>query len=321
MSTSSGNSQPTIDIGGSQMNIDFDGQLRKAFAHQADFPKELAYTSNMDKWGKIADGSYQTFHEMEIINATCKDIVSQMPSGTKIIDLGAANSAKYEPYVREFIAQGKVCTYIPLDIANASLGEQVERAKAKFPGMASFGLWGSFQHGDAHFEQIQPARLFLSLGSIFYNGPIEVAVDRCQNFRRHLGPSDRLIVGQDAPIDGENASTLAAYNTSEYDAFFTGYLNAIQDEAGIVADVKQAWSVESLLDDAMHYFDVTAQHDMVCKKFDNFLVPAGTVYKMFKSWKRSEANIRQISEKEGLSVTLIGQSKNSGMRQYMVQNK
>ncbi|KAH6887050.1 hypothetical protein B0T10DRAFT_406931 [Thelonectria olida] len=319
MAANTGN-QVTIDIGGSTFTMDFEGQLRKALNHKADFPKELAYTSNMVKWAKIADGSYQTSDEMSIIEATAKEVVSQMPSGTNIIDLGAANSAKYEPYVREFLAQGKTCTYIPLDIENSSLAAQVGRAKAKFPGLASYGIWGSFQHGDDYFKQIPPARLFLSLGSIFYNGPDEVAEERCQNFRRHLKPSDRLIVGQDGPSGLQTTNVTDPYNTKEYKAFFTGYLMAIQAEAGINADVNKAWSFKSMTDNTKHYFNVTAKHDMVCTKYEGFTIKAGTTYQMFKSWKRTEADISQISAKNGLTVKLLGKAKNSGMRQFLVQN-
>lgn len=64
--------QLTVDIGGGAFTMDFESQLRAAFAHKGDFPKELAYTSNMDKWAKVADGSYQTSHEISIIEATAK---------------------------------------------------------------------------------------------------------------------------------------------------------------------------------------------------------------------------------------------------------
>jgi uncharacterized SAM-dependent methyltransferase len=314
------NNPVTIDIGGSTFTMDFEGQLRKALNHQADFPKELAYTSNMAKWAKIADGSYQTSDEISIIEATAKEVVSQMPSETNIIDLGAANSAKYEPYVREFLAQGKTCTYIPLDIENSSLAAQVGRARAKFPGLASYGIWGSFQHGDAYFKEIPPARLFLSLGSIFYNGPDEVAEERCENFRRHLNSSDRLIVGQDGPSALETTNAADPYNTKEYTAFFTGYLQAIQAEAGINVDVNEAWSFKSMTDKTKHYFSVTAKFDMVCFEYDDFVIEAGTTYQMFKSWKRSEAEIYQITEKKGLTAKLLGKAENSGMRQFLIKN-
>ncbi|KAK7409150.1 hypothetical protein QQX98_008643 [Neonectria punicea] len=225
-----------IDIGGSQLNLTFKDQLLKAFVCKADFPKEVAYTTGMDKWVDIADRSYQTSDEMSIIEATAEEVVSQLPSGTKIIDLGAANSRKFEPYAREFLKQGKTCVYVPLDICRSSLVDQVDRAKARFPSIQCVGLWGSFQNGDAYFNQIPAGRLFLSLGSIFYNAPDEMCKDRCQEFRRHLSVFDRLVVGQDGPTGTESAKSHASYNTKEYAAFFIRYLEGLQSHAGIDAD-------------------------------------------------------------------------------------
>ncbi|KAF4470283.1 hypothetical protein FALBO_2799 [Fusarium albosuccineum] len=308
-----------IDIGGSKLDFSFEKQLPLAFAHKADFPKEVAYTTAMDKWYDIADNSYQTSDEMSIIEATAKEVVSQLPSGTSIIDLGAANSKKFEPYVREFLAQGKECTYVALDISQSSLNSHLANAKKTFPGVKTVGLWGSFQDGDAFFHNIPGARLFLSLGSIFYNAPDGMCKDRCDEFHRHLSAADRLVVGQDGPSETESVKSHASYKTTQYDAFFTAYLEGVQGHAGIVADAKSAWSVESCMDKAMHFFNVTAEHDIVCTKFSNFLVKKGTTYMMFPSWKRGEVEIHEITNKQHLAVKTLGKAANSGMRQYLIQ--
>ncbi|KAG8671976.1 hypothetical protein FPOAC2_05340 [Fusarium poae] len=310
-----------IDIGGSTINLTFvDDQLPKAFAGKGDFPKEVAYTTGMDKWNAIADKSYQTTDEMSIIEATAAKVVSELKAGTHIIDLGAANSKKFEPYVREFIAQGKECVYVALDLSRDSLVEHIAKAKATFPGVKCIGLWGSFEQGDVYFKQTRPiARLFLSLGSIFYNAPDGMAKDRCIEFKGHFTADDRLIVGQDGPTGAEASSTHAAYQTEEYDAFFTNYLQGLQDHAGIKgANPKLAWTVESKLSKAMHYFDVTANQNMFCEEF-NIKVPAGTVYQMFKSWKRYEAEIHELTISVGLKIETLGKAKNSGMRQYIIK--
>lgn len=310
-----------IDIGGSQLDAGFEDQLPKAFDHKADFPKEVAYTTGMDKWNDISDRSYQTSHEIEIIKATAKDVVSKLPSGTKIIDLGAANSKKFEPYVEEFLAQGKQCTYVPLDICRDSLITHVDNVKEIFPTVKCVALWGSFIHGDAYFDKIPAGKLFLSLGSIFYNAPDQMCADRCAEFRRHLSVGDALIVGQDGPSGNESAMSHASYNTKEYDAFFNSYLTGIQKHAGIMAYPKYAWSVESKMVASMHYFEVIAKQDMICTKFRNFHVQQGTVYTMFPSWKRGEEEIHEITKKQGLAITTLGKAQNSGMRQYLIEKK
>ncbi|KAM0244782.1 hypothetical protein ACHAP5_005905 [Fusarium lateritium] len=309
-----------LDIGGSSIDRTFvDQQLPKAFAGKGDFPKEIAYTTGMNKWNAIADKSYQTTDEMSIIEATADKVVKQMKSGTHIIDLGAANSKKFEPYVRAFIHQGKECVYVALDLSYDSLVEHLAKAKASFPSIKCIGLYGSFEQGDIYFKNTRPVgRLFLSLGSIFYNAPDAMAKDRCIEFKSHLTASDRLIVGQDGPNGAEAGQTHAAYNTAEYDAFFTNYLRGLQNHAGILdTNPKLAWTVESKLNKAMHYFDVTASQDMVCTKF-GINVPAGTVFKMFKSWKRYENEIHELTNEVGLKIKTLGKAENSGMRQYII---
>ncbi|KAF9779948.1 hypothetical protein IL306_000975 [Fusarium sp. DS 682] len=310
-----------IDIGGSSIHLTFvDDQLPKAFSGKGDFPKEIAYTTGMEKWNAISNKSYQTTDESSIIRSTAKQVVEQLKSGTHIVDLGAANSQKFEPYVHEFIAQGKNCVYVALDLSYDSLIQHIAKAKQTFPNIKCIGLWGSFEQGDVYFKQTRPiARLFLSLGSIFYNAPDGMAKDRCVEFKGHMTADDRLIVGQDGPTGAESSQTRAAYNTAEYDAFFTAYLQGLQDHAGIQkANPKTAWTVESKLNKSMHYFDVTANHSMFCSKF-GIHVTEGTVFKMFKSWKRHEAEIHELTNEVGLEIETLGKAEGSGMRQYLIK--
>jgi uncharacterized SAM-dependent methyltransferase len=309
-----------IEISGSSIfPIFIDEQLPKALSGKGDFPKEMADTTGMDKWNGIADQSYQTTDEMSIIEATAKKVVEQMPCGTHIIDLGGANSMKFEPYVRAFIAQGKKCVYVALDLDRDSLVEQVAKAKASFPDVKCIGLYGSFEDGVTYLKNTRPlARLILSFGSFFYNAPDYKVKNRCIDFRHHLSGWDRLIVGQDGPTGAEASQIRTAYNTAEYDAFFTNYLQGLQDQAGILnTDSNVAWTAESKLDQAMHYFDVTANQDMVCTKY-GINVHAGTVFQMFKSWKRYENEIHKLTNETGLTIETLSKAENSGMRQYII---
>jgi Histidine-specific methyltransferase, SAM-dependent len=172
-----------IDIGGSRLTTTFDNQLPNAFRGKADFPKEMAYIKGMGHWNDIADQSYQTTDELEIIKCSVQRVVSELPDYSTIIDLGAANSTKFEPYIREFMRQGKVVHYVPLDLERDSLETQIQRAKKMFPDVRCYGLWGSFIDADSWYKNIKGGRLFLSMGSIFYNGPEDVVAARLQQFR------------------------------------------------------------------------------------------------------------------------------------------
>ncbi|RBR25498.1 uncharacterized protein FIESC28_01736 [Fusarium coffeatum] len=309
-----------IDIGGSSLNLTFDRQLPDAFRGQGYFPKEMAYTYGMDKWNVIAGTSYQTSDEISIISATAGKVVSDMPkTNNVIVDLGAANSPKFEPYVNAFVNQGKQVTYIALDINKESLTAHINRAADRFPGVSCIGLWGDFSQGDKFYKNIIGNRIFLSLGSIFYNAPDQMCVDRCLEVKAHLSGLDRLIVGQDGPSAGESANTHKAYGTAAYVDFFNTYLAGIQKHAGIVADPKTAWGYESKLINTMHFFEVTALKKMVCQRYGGYVVRKGTKYVMFPSWKRGEEEIHDITNKQGLKIMTLGKSPSSGMRQYLVQ--
>ncbi|KAG4253980.1 hypothetical protein BFJ72_g3424 [Fusarium proliferatum] len=310
------------DIGGSTLDTTFDSQLPSAFKGEGYFPKEVAYTTGMHHWCEIADTSYQTTDELSIIKSIASDVVKDIPAtGAVIIDLGAANSRKFVPYIQAFIEQGKPCIYIALDLCKESLTNHINKSAADFPQITCIGLWGNFIQGDKYFATLPNPRIFLSLGSIFFNAPDQMCVDRCNEFSKHLSgsPYSKLIVGQDGPSGTEASSAHAAYQTKAYDAFFISYLQGIQTHADIDANPRIAWTYESKLDKSMHYFKVVAQHDMVCHRYNDLFIQKGTVYTMFPSWKRGEAEIHTIAKAQGLDVKTLGKAEHSGMRQYLIQ--
>ncbi|KAF5698135.1 4-dimethylallyltryptophan n-methyltransferase [Fusarium globosum] len=264
-----------IDIGGSTLDTTFDTQLPGAFKGEGYFPKEVDYITGMHHWCEIADTSYQTTDELSIIKSTASDVVKDIPAtGAVIIDLGAANSRKFVPYVQAFIKQGKPCIYIALDLCKESLTNHINKSAADFPQITCIGLWGNFIQGD------------------------------------------KL---DDGPSGTEASSAHAAYQTKAYDAFFISYLQGIQTHADIDANPRISWTYESKLDNSMHYFKVVAQHDMVCHRYNDFFIQKGTVYTMFPSWKRGEAEIHAIAKAQGLDVKTLGKAQHSGMRQYLIQ--
>ncbi|KAF5620055.1 4-dimethylallyltryptophan n-methyltransferase [Fusarium sp. NRRL 52700] len=270
-----------IDIGGSTLDTTFDAQLTNAFKGEGYFPKEVAYTTGMQHWCEIANTSYQTTDELEIIESTAFDVVNDMPA--------TAN--------------------------------HVNKSAADFPQITCIGLGGNFIQGDKYFATLPKPPIFLSLGSIFFNAPDQMCVDRCLEFLKHLSgsPHSKLIVGQDGPSGTEASSTHAAYQTKAYDAFFTSYLQGIQTHADIDANPRVAWSYESKLDNSMHYFKVVAQQDMVCHRYNDFFNQKGTTYTMFPSWKRGEVEIHGIAKSQCLDIKTLGKAPNSGMRQYLIQ--
>ncbi|KAF7559447.1 hypothetical protein G7046_g4687 [Stylonectria norvegica] len=308
-----------VDIGGKHMAQTLAKQVSDAFLVEGcPFPKELAYTVGMDEWTEIAKDSHQTTDEMDIIKSTCKAIVEDLPSNTYIIDLGAADSRKYEPYVQEFIRQRKTCTYVPLDINKESLEAQIKRAKEKFPQLPCVGLWGNFKNGDDWYHNISSPRLFLSCGSIFFNAPDEIAKKRCRKMKALLNPSDRLIVGQDAPAK-EGGSAHDHYQTDKFGNFFYRCLEGVNKIAGIKAPAT-VWNFESRMVKGKHYFLVTAKEHLICTNLNDFPISPGREYEMFPSWKLDETNIKEIANEEGLAIEKLDDSQ-STMHQYRIQTQ
>ncbi|KAM5349749.1 hypothetical protein ACJ41O_006254 [Fusarium nematophilum] len=314
-----------IEIGGRNLGYNFDYEVPKAFASEGEFPNDFAFAKAMEPWHNVTDGLYQTSEEMGIIEATAKIVVTEMPSAI-IIDMGPAKSKKYVPYVRELLAQKKQCTYIALDLCRDSLDAQIKDAKARFPSIRCVGLWGNFLQGSAYCRHIPGPRLFLSLGSSLFNCEEETYRKRCEEVRGLLSGFDRLVVGQDAPwsSEAEKNKVHASYNTANFKAFISRYLDRLQAHVGIRADATTAWSVESKLTDKKHVFEVMATQDMVCDNIPNkFMVKKGTLYTIFPSWKRSESEMHAIAAEAGLSIRTIGMALGLGstMRQYLVQPK
>jgi uncharacterized SAM-dependent methyltransferase len=281
----------------------------------------------MEIWTEIAKDSYQTKHELEIINETAGDIVERFRTGATIIDLGAADSQKYVPFVKAFLRDGKICTYTPLDLNPVSLEKHVlsvRNSYTKDHQIPCVGLWGTFIHGDKYYHRIKGQRLFLSLGGIFFNAPEWMCHARLEEFDEQLRPGDVLLVGQDGPTSRADLDLAdKAYKTEAYHRFVDNYLEVLGKRAGIevVKHVREYWDVDSLSPPGKHYFKITARVDMVCTNLDNSKIKAGTSYEMFSSWKRTYEDIKRLVSKHDLDVTLHCKSPRSGMCQYLIQKK
>lgn len=84
------------------------------------------------------------------IKTTAKEVVSQLPSGIRIIDMGASGSMKFEPYVREFRVREKSALTCLLTFPRAPIDLNHEFVMKKNSAMLR-ELWGncscrSFHH-------------------------------------------------------------------------------------------------------------------------------------------------------------------------------
>ncbi|KAH8172484.1 histidine-specific methyltransferase, SAM-dependent domain-containing protein [Sarocladium implicatum] len=324
------NGAEIVDIGGSKLKSTIDQDLKAALNGEAYLPKEIAYSDEgMALWNQISAGSYQTSHELALIDTTAAQVVAQLPSGTTLVDMGSSSSTKFEGYLREFRKQGKKCYYAPLDLNKESLIGQVRSAKAAFPGLEAAGLWGNFEQGDRFYERITGPICFLNMGSIFFNAPEKMCHDRLRELKAHLGPNSNsiMVVGQDGPSGAADKSRAhAAYGTPAYKEFLNHYMRAVAERAGIqeiskTADPLQAWAIESKSIDSKHFFSATTKIAMTCTNFANLKIPAGKTFELFPSWKPDVPSIENMVKQNGLTVRILGKHPDSGMRQFLLSRE
>jgi hypothetical protein len=151
-----------------------------------------------------------------------------------------------------------------------------------------------------------------------------MCIDRIYAFKQNLKQTDALIIGQDAPPEAGAIPITRGkdpYATPQYRKFIDTYIRAVCAHAGI-EDAKPCrdFGCKSKWDAGMHLFEMTTTRDMVCTAagYDGLEIKAGTVFKMFKSWKRGPVEIREFTLDAGLNVKTLGQAEASGMAQYLI---
>ncbi|KAG9254192.1 uncharacterized protein F5Z01DRAFT_687814 [Emericellopsis atlantica] len=313
-----------ITIGQGQTPHEAAAQLPEAFRDKADFPHEIMHTTGMVSFHGLGDASCQAKDEIEIINKTAFDVVKRFPSGTAIVHLGAINSTLYAPYVEAFKTQKKSCVYLPLVSDLASLNTQVTRATETFPGMPNYGLYGTFEDGDDFFANIKVPCLYLALGSRFYGVPDGLCLDRIHTFAQNFKHADALIISQEEPPQAGAAPVSRGkdpYATPLYRKFVDTYLRALCAHAGIenartCKDFR--WKAKS--DGGMHYFEMTTTRDMVCTAaaYDGLTIEGGTVFKMFKTWKRDTGNVFEITLNADVNIETLGHADKMGTNLYLI---
>ncbi|KAI6780622.1 uncharacterized protein J7T54_008541 [Emericellopsis cladophorae] len=313
-----------ITIGQGKAAHEAAAQLPQAFRDKANFPHEILHTTGMVSLHDLGDASCQAKGEFEVIAKTAFDVVKRFPSGTAIVHLGATNSNMYAPYVAAFKAQEKSCVYLPLVSDLPSLQAQVTRATEEFPGMPTYGLHGTCEEGDDFFANIKIPCLYLYLGSRFYGVPDPLCLDRIHSFSQNFKRTDALIISQEEPPKtdaGPVSRGKDPYMTPLYRKFVDTYLRALCAHAGI-ENVRPGrdFPYKAKSEGGMHYFEMTTTRDMVCTAagYDGFTIETGTVFNMFKTWKRGAGNVVEITLDADVNIETLGHSDKMRMNLYLI---
>ena len=138
-----------------------------------------------------------------------------------------SDTRKVERLLTAFEKAKAPATYLALDISLASLKQNVGYLTDAHSDNGSVvtcaGIWGTFEDGMKHVQEIKTPRLFLSLGSVLCNDPWPEALSHLKYWANTLRPDDLLLVGMDGHlVKNDRDKIWAAYHSCDelYKQFF-----------------------------------------------------------------------------------------------------
>jgi dimethylhistidine N-methyltransferase len=140
---------------------------------------------------------YPTRTELEILQASSREIALASGPAVSIIELGAGTATKTGTLLRAFARQQLRVQYFPVDISSAALAAAQQRVREDCPGAVVRPVIADFSNGFNFLQNISGRKLVLYLGSSIgnFDGPDAVALLR--KVRQRLSPDDALLLGTD----------------------------------------------------------------------------------------------------------------------------
>ncbi|KAF9876277.1 hypothetical protein CkaCkLH20_06220 [Colletotrichum karsti] len=335
------------DIGGSGLPSTILDNIRSAFAKVAAgkdnneekyavvMPDELLYDDDgLDIWAEIifTKGNYQTQDEINLFERYSPEIAEYMPNGTTMFDIGAGDMKKVNILLTHLNKIGRKATYLGLDISQDSLLYNIHKYA---PGhedstVSMAGLWGNFDLGRAYCSALpdtEEPRIFLSLGSVFFNNRWDNAVDFLKEWAAVMRPQDLILAGMDSHEITDD-KIWAAYHARE-DLFRAFFENGLKHANKLLKeDVfrPEDWSVPGEIDeeDSRHVFYLTAERDVVVGAAatgtgKELAIKKGTKLEWFDAHKRTQKMVEDMCAEAGLEVIKSWAIAPSEMRQYLIR--
>lgn len=141
---------------------------------------------------------YPPAAELEILEARSVHIVSGLPAGTELVELGSGSGRKTRVLIEAFLASQEELRYHPIDISRAAIEESASVLLADYPGLDVVATCGTYQEAVAalHTDDAN-AQLLIWLGSSVGNFTREEAAEQMRGFRAAMEPDDRFLLGVD----------------------------------------------------------------------------------------------------------------------------
>ncbi|EGX93134.1 DUF323 domain-containing protein [Cordyceps militaris CM01] len=327
-----------LDIGGSALKdlcVDRVKDTLDAIANSRGsptLPDELLYDDEgLLLWNDIISipQFYQTHDETALFKSNSSEIIRHVPKNITMIDLGSGDTTKVDHFLKAFEEAKVPATYLALDISKTALDESIKSLTANHSGPNAVvkcgGLWGTFDNGLQHVDNIKGPRLFLSLGSVLCNDAWPTALGHLRKWAAVLRPDDKMLIGMDGHLAADQRDKIwAAYHSCDdkFRNFFLNGLTCANKLLGYKLFDEQDWDFIADLEDrptTRHRCFMRANKDV--SKDDGSVIFKGQEIDWFDSHKYGEDDVRLMCSKAGLTVIKSWAPKGSEFRQYLVRLK
>jgi dimethylhistidine N-methyltransferase len=156
---------------------------------------------------------YLTDAEAEILKASARDIVSRIPAGCLLVELGSGSCTKTRYIIEEMLGRHDGLTFSPIDISRKMLRESAISLSETYRDLEVIPVAAEYSDGLRRLDsRVRQPKLIMWLGSSIGNFEFEEAVGFLRDIVEALSPEDHLLIGFDLEKDG--AVLEKAYNDS-----------------------------------------------------------------------------------------------------------
>jgi uncharacterized SAM-dependent methyltransferase len=196
-------------------------------------------------------------------------------------------------------------TYYALDLSYEALSSSMSfLSHQSYTHITFYGLWGTFEDARLWLRAIPTPKCILSLGSMFGNDELPLAVARMAPWREVLSPTtDLMLIGMDARGAESPRELKRMYHDAGgvWERFIRGGLRASNALLGAEWYRDSDWAVEDRTgeDPPRHWFAIRAVRDVECAAL-GLRAGAGEVVDFFESWKYGPRIMADLFARAGM---------------------
>jgi L-histidine Nalpha-methyltransferase len=157
---------------------------------------------------------YLTRTETAILKRHAASIIERCPPGLALVELGSGSSTKIRYLIESCLARQQELTYYAVDISPTGLQNGTRWLLCEYPRLRVVGIAAEFEDGLGYLAtDANSPRLVAFLGSTIGNFAEDEIAGFFTMLRRHVRPTDRLLLGVDLIKDP--AVLEAAYDDAQ----------------------------------------------------------------------------------------------------------